>query len=84
MVTRWSQDEQWEVYVVIPAFRTRNVGTQLEWICACTAFGNDNRSHAEGWSKYLPDAPPARLFGDGCYQRAIFPTQAGFVTPVDL
>ncbi len=41
----------WEVDVVIPGFQTGNAGTQLEWICSCVAFGNNNGSRAEGWSK---------------------------------
>lgn len=57
----------WEVDVVIPGFQAKDVGTQLEWIYSCKAFGNNSGSRAEGWSKYLPDAPPARWFGDGCY-----------------
>lgn len=57
----------WEVDLVSPGFRSRDVGTQLEWTCSCKAVGNNNGSHAEGWSNYFPDVPPARWFGDGCY-----------------
>lgn len=69
-VTKWlhgGASWAWEVDLVSPGFRSRDVGTQLEWICSCKAIGNNNGSHAEGWSNYFSDAPPARWFGDDCY-----------------
>lgn len=55
-VTKWlhgGASWAWEVDLVSPGFRSRDVGTQLEWICSCKAIGNNNGSHAEGWSNYF-------------------------------